>query len=237
VVMADHNPQTLEAATAELGERAVPVVCDLRRIDDCKRLIATAEERCGRVDVVVNNAYKGYYQSLEQLTDEAWQEELAIGLTAMMATCRAALPGMLARGRGAIVNTGSRNSYTPAYGMAAYATVKAGILNFTRQIAVQYGPQGIRANSICPGFITHAKREAHFDAHPLERKRIEATIPLRRVGHDGEIAEASLFLASDSSSFVTGASLVVDGGATVQNPKMVTWPMQEALAEEWGREG
>ncbi|NRA36506.1 MAG: SDR family oxidoreductase, partial [Planctomycetes bacterium] len=210
VIMLDHNEKLVSSEANKLGDKAFPMAIDLRDSTACDQIIKDIEQQHGRIDVVVNNAYKGYYQSLEKMTDQAWNEEIAIGLTAMMAICRAALPGMIQRGSGVFVNTGSINSFTPAYGMSAYATIKAGILNFTRQLAVEYGPQGIRANSVCPGYISNPEREKEFAEKPIERKRIEATIPLRQLGSDADVAEAVIFLASDSSRFITGHSLVVD---------------------------
>lgn len=229
VVLVDRKAETLARVAAELGPRAIPIDADLSSTPECARVIAESEKKVGHLDILVNNAYAGPYKSVVDQDDESWNLALSIGLTAMMALTRASLPGMIERGSGSIINLGSINSHTPAFSMAAYATVKGGICNFTRQIAVEYGWKGIRANSLCPGYITNPEREADFEAHPLERERVTSGIPLRRVGTDDECARAAVFLASEDASFITGQDLLVDGGQSVQNVKMATWPFAEAI--------
>ena len=232
-VLADRNLDAATALAATFPHGAFALGADLTSTAECARVVTEAETRCGgALDILVNNAYAGPYKSVVNQDDDSWHLALAIGLTAMMATCRAALPGMIARGSGAIVNLGSINSHTPAFGMAAYATIKGGICNFTRQIAVEYGWKGIRANSLCPGFITNPVRNAEFAAQPLELARVTAGIPLRRVGTDDDCARAAVFLASDDASFITGQDLLVDGGQSIQNAKMGTWPFQEAIENQ-----
>ena len=230
VYFVDRNREALRKITDGI-DRAHPVAGDLTERGFCRSMVEAAITGSGRLDVLVNNAYGAPYQSVIDQSDEAWDQAITLGLTAMMAACRAALPGMVARRSGAIINIGSINAGTPAYNMAAYATIKAGIEGFTRQIAVQYGPEGIRVNCLAPGFITNPKRDEQFAAKPLERRRQESLIPLRRVAQDGEVAAVAAFLASDEASFVTGQRLGVDGGQPVQNSRMGTLPFQEALAE------
>jgi NAD(P)-dependent dehydrogenase (short-subunit alcohol dehydrogenase family) len=229
VVIVDCQEAAAAELAATLDHDAFAIAADLSSTTECSRVVREAEQRCGHLDILVNNAYAGPYKSITEQDDESWHFALAIGLTAMMATCRAALPGMIARGSGTIINLGSINSFTPCYGMAAYAAVKGGICNFTRQLAVEYGERGIRANTLCPGFITNPSRDAEFAASPIERARIISLIPLRRVGTDDDCARAAVFLASDDSAFITGHDLLVDGGQSIQNAKMATWPFAEAL--------
>lgn len=229
VVLVDRNLTAAAALAATLPHDALALGADLTSTAECARVVREAEAACGCIDILVNNAYAGPYKSVINQDDESWAFALSIGLTAMMATCRAALPAMVARGSGNIINLGSINSFTPCFSMAAYAAVKGGIVNFTRQLAVEYGHQGVRANSLCPGFITNPVRDAEFAAKPLEKDRITSLIPLRRLGTDDDCAQAAVFLASDESSFLTGQALVLDGGQSVQNAKMATWPFADAI--------
>jgi NAD(P)-dependent dehydrogenase (short-subunit alcohol dehydrogenase family) len=133
---------------------------------------------------------------------------------------------MIAQGGGTILTMGSINGRTPAPSMAVYATIKGGIEAFTRQIAVEYGPQGIRANTLCPGFITDARREAEFVTKPKEKARATSVIPLRRLGTAQDVADAALFLTSPQAAWITGQTLTIDGGQSVQNHRSVTHPFE-----------
>jgi len=231
VLMVDRQAELIEKEAAPFGDRAKAVAADMTDRAACAEVVAAAEAWGGRLDILVNNAYGAPWQSVVDQSDEGWDQGIAIGLTALMATSRAALPGMIERGSGNLITLGSTNAFIPCHGFAAYAAVKGGIVNFTRQIASEYGPHGVRANCLCPGFITNPKREEVYAEKPLERARVTSLIPLRRMGTDDEIGKAALFLASDLASFYTGQCLIVDGGQTIQNPKMGTWPFQEAIHE------
>lgn len=230
VYCVDLNAAAVEKV-AQGNERAHPIAGDLTNRGFCGEMVETAIREQGHLDVLVNNAYGAPYQSAIDQTDEAWDHAIELGLSAMMAACRAALPSMVARRSGTVINLSSINAKTPGYNMAAYATIKAGIEGFTRQLAVQYGPEGIRANCLAPGFITNPRRDQKFAESPLERRRQESLIPLRRTAKADEVAGVAAFLASDEASFITAHSLAVDGGQPVQNALMGTWPFQEALAE------
>jgi len=230
VYLVDKNASAVEKV-AEGNERAHPLAGDLTDRAFCREMIETAIREQGCLDVLVNNAYGAPYQSAVDQTDEAWDYAISLGLTAMMAACRAALPSMVSRRSGCVINLSSINAKTPAWNMAAYATIKSGIEGYTRQLAVQYGPDGVRANCLAPGFITHAQRDQQFADTPLELRRQESLIPLRRVAEAHEVASVAAFLASEEASFMSGHSLAIDGGQPVQNAIMGTWPFQEALAE------
>jgi len=207
---------------------------DLRIPDEVERMVATAVEQFGGLDIVVNNAYTGPYKKLTDQDNEGWESALAIGLTAPMIACRAAVPHLEKRGGGSLINIGSINSIRPAPAMAAYSAVKGGIVNLTRNIAVAYGPKQIRCNAICPGFITHDQRDAMFREKPLELERVLSTLPMRRLGQPIDIAHAAVFLASDESTFVNGHSLYVDGGSTIQNANVPTHYFEQAVRREIG---
>jgi len=216
---------------ADGHKRAFALPGDLTDPAFCKEMVETVVREQGQIDVLLNNAYGAPRFSAAEQTDEGWAQALSIGLTAMMAATRAALPHMVEKHAGCIINLGSVNAVHPNFGTAAYATVKAGIEGFTRHVATQYGADGIRANCLAPGFIVHAQMDAAFDKRPLERQRANAIIPLRRTGKADEVAAVAAFLASDEASFITGHTLVVDGGQTIQHGSITTYPFQQALAE------
>lgn len=216
------------------GGVSEPLVADLSSAEEVERLVPTAVDTFGGLDIVVNNAYAGPYKKLTDQDNEGWEKALAIGLTAPMIVCRAAIPHLQRRGGGSLVNIGSINSIRPNAPMAAYSAVKGGLVNLTRNIAVTYGPLQIRCNAICPGYITHSQRNAMFREKPLEKERVLSTLPMRRLGVPDDIAHAAVFLASDESAFINGHSLYVDGGSTVQNAVMPTFYFEQALRREMG---
>lgn len=232
VWLVDRKEPELASVCAGIRDRggiAEPYVADLTITCEVEKMVNQAAETFGGLDIVVNNAYTGPYKKLLDQDDEGWQQGIAIGLTAAMVACRTAIPFLQQRGGGSLINLGSINSFKPGGNMAVYSAVKGGIVNLSRQIAVTYGESGIRCNALCPGFITHDQRNENFAKHPLELERVLATIPVRRLGVGEDIANAALFLASDESTFVTGHSLVVDGGSTIQNANVPTHYFEKAL--------
>jgi NAD(P)-dependent dehydrogenase (short-subunit alcohol dehydrogenase family) len=148
-------------------------------------------------------------------TPEAtWQRVMDINLKGVWLGCRAAIPAMLASGGGSIINVASFVALMgAATAQIAYTTSKGGVLSMTREIAVEYARQGLRVNALCPGPI-ETPLLAELMSDPARRQRRLVHIPMGRLGQAEELAKAALFLASDDSSFMTGASLVVDGGIT-----------------------
>lgn len=206
------------------GGSVQPVIADITRRDEVERLLAAALDETGRVDVVVNNAGKFGGSSLLDTTDEEWNFYLSLNLTSVFLMCRAFVGAMLEQAeldgvRGRIINMGSQLGITAPPGALAYAASKAGVIHLTRQIAVDYAGQGIIANAIAPGRIITGD-------HPGEREYLDrgeidaatrfslARTPFPRLGRPDDVAGAALYLASDDSSFVSGAVLAVDGGWT-----------------------
>lgn len=237
VVCVDRNEPELLAVCEGIrktGGTAIPQVVDLAQAEAVEQMVREAAEHLGGLDVVVNNAYAGPYRNLLEQDNAGWEQALAVGLTAPMIACRTAIPYLRQRGGGSLINLGSINSFKPSNHMAAYAAVKGGIVNLTRQIAVSYGPDGVRCNAICPGYITQDQREAMFREKPLERERVLSTIPLRRLGTGADIAHAAVYLASDESRFLTGQALIVDGGSTAQNANVPTHYFEQAVRNASG---
>jgi NAD(P)-dependent dehydrogenase (short-subunit alcohol dehydrogenase family) len=205
------------------GGEAVYHSADVSQRDQVQALVAYAVETYGRLDVLMNNAWSGRSGMLLDVTEESWKAGFAVGLDATFWACRAAIPLMAAQGGGAIINIASPHGMLAARHALPYAPVKAALIHLTRQIAVDYGDQGIRCNAICPGWIITEKVEERMRQNPLRLEQAKRVYPGKRPGKPIEIAYAALFLASDEASFVTGHAMVVDGGLTVQ--------LQDSLVE------
>ena len=198
----------------EAGGRAHFVRADVSQAGEARALAQVARERWGRLDILVNNAGLVRVGSVTELSEDDWDLTLAVLLKGVFLCSRFAIPEMIASGGGAIVNIASVGGLVGAANLAAYASAKAGVINLTRQMAVDYGPCGIRANSICPGTIPTPLHYAFYRPEDKEATLAEwaKSKPLRKVGRPEDIAYAAVYLASDEADFVTGANLVIDGG-------------------------
>jgi len=206
---------TVEMVRGQGGTMVSLQPCQLTNPADCQALVDFAVRSCGRIDVVFNNAARAYFNWLEDITDEEWERDRREEVDLVFFLTRAAWPHLKAS-HGVVVNTASLNALMSfkMLGSLAHTTAKAGIIAMTRQLAMEGREYGIRANSISPGVIeTNQTREQLKDpdwAGPMLRKTL-----LGRLGRPEEVANVALFLASDESSYVTGADIVVDGGMKV----------------------
>jgi NAD(P)-dependent dehydrogenase (short-subunit alcohol dehydrogenase family) len=220
VVITGRRPEPLEAVAAGIGGVAVPG--DGAEADVAPRVVAAALERFGGLDVVVANAGVGFGGTAGEVDDRTWQRTLDVNVTAALRLVREALPALLERGSGSIVLVSSVSALVSATDSAAYVTSKAALLGLARSLAVDYGPRGIRANVVCPGWVTTPMADAEMDELAARRgiSRDQAyvlatsDVPLRRAATPDEIAACCLFLSSDEASIVTGSVLVADGGGT-----------------------
>ncbi len=174
--------------------------------------VERAFEAAGPVDVLVNNA--GFWKDdgfLLEVTEEAWEKVLAVCLKGVFLCSKAALATMVKRGSGAIVNISSVNALAGIH-LAAYTAAKGGVISLARLMAAQYGPRGVRVNTICPGTIMTESSRAYYDAHPALEADLRALYPGGEFGKPRDIAATALFLASDAASFINGAVINVDGG-------------------------
>jgi 3-oxoacyl-[acyl-carrier protein] reductase len=184
-------------------------------------MIAAALERFGDLDILFNNAGGGVRKKIHEFTDEEWKFVLDLNLNALFRAARAAIPHFLEKGRGNIVNTASTFGLLASPEYPAYCATKAAIVNLTREMALDYGPLGIRVNCVCPGAIEtprfrgYPPRPASAMTEEQRGRMAGANKALLRMGRPEEIAYGVLFLASDESSFVTGHALVIDGGQTI----------------------
>ncbi|MDX2167853.1 MAG: SDR family oxidoreductase [Deltaproteobacteria bacterium] len=214
VVIADRDGDGARQLAAELGAAARAVAGDITRAADAAAMVAAAHAAFGRLDIVHNNAASGLPGRIGDLDPAAWERTVAVNLSGHFLVTRAALPGMLAQRRGVFVNMATGAAVLVEEGLGAYAAAKAGVVALTRQVAVEYGRHGIRANCICPGAVATPPTLAFIAAVEGVGARMAAANPLRRIGTPDELAAVVAFLASDESAFVTGATLMVDGGAS-----------------------
>ncbi len=179
-------------------------------------LIGGTVERFGRLDVLVNNAYWNRSATVVEQESADWDRGMSVMLRAVYLGSKYAIPRMLESGGGSIVNIASVHGLLAAPRMAVYDAAKAGVINLSRQIAIDFGPQGVRCNAICPGWIVTEAGEEDIRRTPAMLHEGVLAYPVQRAGRPSDIAYAALYLASDESSFVSGHALVVDGGLTAQ---------------------
>jgi NAD(P)-dependent dehydrogenase (short-subunit alcohol dehydrogenase family) len=205
--------------TAELCGGAAALAADVAVPSEVDAAAAAVERGLGRVDVLFNCAGVELSRTAHETTPEEWDRVFAVNLRGMFLVCRAVLPGMISRGSGAIVNVSSISGLLGWPASAAYCASKGGVIQLTRQMAVDYAPHGVRVNCICPGTTETPMIGRLFALEPdpaAARARVAGMHPLGRFARPQEIAEAALFLASDEASFITGAALPVDGGYTAK---------------------
>jgi meso-butanediol dehydrogenase / (S,S)-butanediol dehydrogenase / diacetyl reductase len=218
VVVTGRRPEPIGAVADEIG--GVSVAGDTSDPAHATEAVAAAVSNFGGLDVVVASAGIGIEGTVGDMDDEDWRRTFDVNLTGPMMITRAALPVMLERGGGSVVLVSSTNSMGAAPASAAYDASKAGLNALARAIAVDYGPRGIRANALCPGWIITPMGDESMDelgaARGIGRQEAydltSADVPLRRAGTAEEMAYCCLFLASDESSIVSGTTLVADGG-------------------------
>jgi NAD(P)-dependent dehydrogenase (short-subunit alcohol dehydrogenase family) len=224
IFAADLRPEAVEETKAIIqkeGGECISYSADVSNSNDVKALVEQCVKAYGRVDVLHNNVGIIAMGGPEELSEDAWDRLIAVNLKSMFLTCKYVLPHMVRQGRGAIVNISSIASirYT-GYPSVAYNASKGGVNQLTQNIAVEYAPQGVRANCVLPGLMkTPMIREPLKDAYgpggveEMVRRR-DASVPMGKMGDAWDVAYASLFLASDEAKYITGALLVVDGGLT-----------------------
>jgi NAD(P)-dependent dehydrogenase (short-subunit alcohol dehydrogenase family) len=214
-VVDDAGNATVAAVRAAGGDAAY-VRADVSKAADCEAMVQCATDTYGGLHVLYNNAgiFPADDGGVLDTPESTWEKVMEINLKGVWLGCRAGIPAMIASGGGSIVNVASFVAIVgAATAQIAYTASKGGVLSMTREIAVEYARQGIRANSLCPGPIQTPLLEELL-SDPERRARRMVHIPMGRLGRAEELAKAALFLASDDASFMTGAQLVVDGGIT-----------------------
>ena len=212
----DELGMQVEAEIRELGGEAVYLHLDVTSEDDWDRAIQTAEDRFGKVDVLVNNAAIVLRKNIEETTGEDWDNIMEVNAKGVFLGTRAAIPAMRRAGGGSIINISSISGLV-SIGPPAYIATKGAVRLFTKSTAIQHAADNIRANSIHPGSVdTDMRRDGLTSQTPEEIQARVDQIPLGRVGTTEDISYGALFLASDESSFMTGSELVIDGGYTAK---------------------
>jgi len=211
-----HGEQ-VRAKILSSGGKAVFVRCDVRKAEECRRAVDKAVSSFGKLDILFNNAGVFYPHTVVDCSEQEWDEQLDINLKGTFLMSKYALPAMIRRGSGVIINNSSGWGIVGGDSAVAYCASKGGVILLTKAMAIDHGPQGIRVNAICPGDVDTPMLPEDAKMRGMKWQDYLAGCanrPLGRIGTAEEIAQAALFLASDDSSFMTGAALVVDGGGT-----------------------
>ncbi|MCX8998211.1 SDR family oxidoreductase [Rhizobiaceae bacterium BDR2-2] len=210
VVLIDRDEARTAPLAAEIGNGAFALACDLSKAGE----IAAAAERveaAGGADILVNNAGILRPGPLESVSQADWSAMLAVNLTGYLAAAQAFGKGMIARGQGALVHVASIAGSQPQPASGAYSASKAAILMLSRQLACEWGPKGIRSNTVSPGLVRTPLSEPFYRDAEVRARR-EAMVPLGRIAGPQDMADVALFLASPRAAYVSGQDIVVDGG-------------------------
>lgn len=213
VVLNGRERATVEARAAELGGEADVAAFDAADPAACERAVAGIVERRGRLDILVNNAGITHRQSTAEFPTEQWRRVMDVNLTAPFVLSREAVKDMLTRRWGRIVNIASVLSLVARPTIPPYVASKHGLIGLTRALAVEFGPQGITANAIAPGYFL-TEFNTPLKANPEFDRMVTTRTPTGRWGDPDELVGAAVFLASDAAAYVNGATLTVDGGMT-----------------------
>ena len=206
----------------EEGGVVETTVCDVAKAEQVEAAVSAAMDAFGRIDVLHNNVGIIDPGNPEQLTEAQWDRLMAINVKSLYLTCRNVLPIMVEQGKGSIINISSiASTHSLGYSCISYSASKGAVNAFTRDIALNYGPKGIRCNTILPGLMNtpliHMGNvtEVYGSTEEMVRQR-DALVPLGHMGDGFDVAHAAVFLASDEAKFITGIELVVDGGVTLK---------------------
>ncbi len=222
VLIADVDRAAMDANAARIraaGGTVETILADMGKSDDIRAMVEAAVARFGKLTLLVSNAYAGLpgvEGGAVEVEEDAWDRGMALLVKALYLGAKYAIPQMERAGGGAIVNIASVHGLAAARRRVVYDTGKTAVIVLTRQLAVDYSPRGIRVNAICPGLIITEKGQARWDADSARQEFFKQQYPVRRTGVPEDIAGAVAFLCSDDASFITGQSLVVDGGLTIQ---------------------
>ncbi|MFM0162080.1 SDR family oxidoreductase [Paraburkholderia sediminicola] len=231
VVAVEWSREAGEAALEGLPEERVHLICaDVHLQATVDDAVQQALTRFGGLHVLVNNAVRYTERNVVDCSDEDWAATIDSALGSTFRFCRAAIPQMVRHHGGSIVNLASINHLVANPGLAAYTAAKGGVAALSKQIAIEYGTQGIRCNAVSPAFIATERTMEGVTEHDMRLNR--ECYPVGRIGEPDDVANAVLFLASDEASFITGVDLAVDGGLTSLAASAV---LSTRIRGWWGR--
>ena len=217
VAICGRKQETLDSVAREIGGQVLAIACHVGRADDLQRLAGMLHARFGRIDILVNNAATNVAQGPALSIDDAQFDKMVeVNLKSAFRLIRLVAPGMCDRGRGSIINIASISGLRPQFEGLMYSATKAALIMMTQSYALELGPKGVRVNAIAPGLIGTVLSEYYWKDDSRLEKHIENQ-PIKHLGEPQEVAEVALLLASDRASYLTGQTLVVDGGATLRS--------------------
>ncbi len=217
VIALDCDQAAVDALADSLGPACVPLVADVTNLASLQTALDSVTAKTGAVSLLVNNAGAAAATALSNMTAEAWRHDIDLNLTGAFHCVEAVKAGMFAAGTGNIINIGTVNALQ-ALGHPAYSAAKAGLISYTKSMATEYGPKGIRVNMINPGTVKTDAWKARVAAKPDIFDNLKKWYPLRNFAEPVDIANAVGFLASPLARVITGAIIPVDGGLTAGNP-------------------
>jgi NAD(P)-dependent dehydrogenase (short-subunit alcohol dehydrogenase family) len=222
VLVADIDLENAEANVDRIraaGNTAFALQADVGKHGDIKAAITKVVKEWGRLDIIVNNAFDVHTAASGgalEVSEEVWDHGMAVMVKSIYLGAKYAVPEMQKVGGGSIVSFSSVHGLLTAPGFMVYETAKSAIIGLTRQMATEFGPIGIRVNAVLPGHMVTERLQAMWDGNPSGLRFFADQYPLRKVGKAGDIADGVVFLCSDEASFITGHSLVIDGGHSIQ---------------------
>ncbi|MEP9376914.1 3-oxoacyl-[acyl-carrier-protein] reductase [Aquabacter sp. CN5-332] len=209
VAISGTRREALDAIAAEMGERVHVIPCNLGSTEEVEKLVPDAEAALGHVDILVNNAGITRDNIFMRLSDEAWDQVIAVNLTAAFRLSRAAVRSMMRRRTGRIISITSIVGVTGNAGQGNYAAAKAGMIGMTKSLAQEVASRGVTVNCVAPGFIATPMTDA---LNEKQRETILKAVPAGKLGTPEDIANACVYLASDEAGYVTGQTIHVNGG-------------------------
>ena len=220
VVISARTQETLDETAAEINkavgaERVHAVAANAGRKQELETLVEKTHQLAGPVDILVGNAgVNVHYGPISEIPDDAYEKTMQVNVQANLWLARLVAPDMIEKGNGSMMFTASVGAFKPSDTLGVYGTSKLALIGLVRNLALEYGPKGIRANAICPGLVRTDFAKA-LTEDPVRRQRAEERTPVRRIGEPVDIAGVALFLASPASAYVTGQTIVADGGETI----------------------
>jgi len=217
LVLVSRTKSQLEETAAlveKLGRKALVATADTRSSAEVEAAVRATVEAFGRIDILFNNAGTNVRKPVVEMTDEDWHTIIETNVKGVFVVARAVARQMIAQRGGCIINMSSMSSVSPERDKVVYASSKGAVMQFTKGLALELAPHGIRVNAIAPGYMMTPLVKGYLEADAERRQRILSRIALGRVGGPDEVGGALVFLASDAASYITGATIAIDGGWT-----------------------